>query len=258
MVLGNPHFPWDGAERFYQAHLTIPGQVDVAGGAPVRRAGGADRPHARARVEPHRLHRLPLHAVRAEARARLADHVPRRRAAAADDRRRGDRRRRAGPTARSSSARARSTRRATGRSSPRSSGCRCSRGRPPTAFALGDANAGNFRYLNHFFETNRAQCVARVDAILRRNQGIPWVNTIAADSTGEAYYADIAVVPNVSDAQGARLQHARSGQATFTALRPAGARRLALGLRLGRRPRRGRSPACSARATCRRCSATTT
>ena len=33
MLLGNPHFPWDGSERFYQAHLTIPGKVDVSGGS---------------------------------------------------------------------------------------------------------------------------------------------------------------------------------------------------------------------------------
>ena len=31
-MLGNPHFPWDGSERLYQAHLRIPGKVDVAGG----------------------------------------------------------------------------------------------------------------------------------------------------------------------------------------------------------------------------------
>ncbi len=31
MVLGNPHFPWDGAERLYQAHITIPGKLDVSG-----------------------------------------------------------------------------------------------------------------------------------------------------------------------------------------------------------------------------------
>ncbi|MEJ7715637.1 MAG: penicillin acylase family protein [Thermoleophilaceae bacterium] len=31
MLLGNPHFPWDGSERFYQAHLTIPGKLDVSG-----------------------------------------------------------------------------------------------------------------------------------------------------------------------------------------------------------------------------------
>src|SRR3954447_7848166 len=33
MLLGNPHFPWDGPERFYQAHLMIPGQVNVSGGS---------------------------------------------------------------------------------------------------------------------------------------------------------------------------------------------------------------------------------
>ena len=29
MVLGNPHFPWDGSERFYESQLTIPGKVNV-------------------------------------------------------------------------------------------------------------------------------------------------------------------------------------------------------------------------------------
>ena len=29
MVLGNPHFPWDGSERFYESQLTIPGEVNV-------------------------------------------------------------------------------------------------------------------------------------------------------------------------------------------------------------------------------------
>src|SRR3954451_7480554 len=27
LLLGNPHFPWDGPERFYQAQLTIPGKA---------------------------------------------------------------------------------------------------------------------------------------------------------------------------------------------------------------------------------------
>jgi acyl-homoserine-lactone acylase len=30
-LLGNPHFPWDGELRFYQQHLTIPGELDVNG-----------------------------------------------------------------------------------------------------------------------------------------------------------------------------------------------------------------------------------
>ncbi|MCJ7452330.1 MAG: penicillin acylase family protein, partial [Steroidobacteraceae bacterium] len=30
-LLGNPHFPWFGIERFYGVHLTIPGRYDVMG-----------------------------------------------------------------------------------------------------------------------------------------------------------------------------------------------------------------------------------
>ena len=36
---------------------------------------------------------------------------------------------------------------------------------PASAFALGDANAANFRYLNHFFFTNQAKSVKQLDAI---------------------------------------------------------------------------------------------
>ena len=64
---------------------------------------------------------------------------------------------------------------------------------PTSAYAMGDANAPNFRYLNHFFETDRAQSTPELDQVLRRNQGIPWVNTIASDSRGRAYYADLSV-----------------------------------------------------------------
>jgi len=43
ILLGNPHFPWRGPERFYVAHLTIPGVYDVMGaslhGVPVINIG---------------------------------------------------------------------------------------------------------------------------------------------------------------------------------------------------------------------------
>ncbi len=46
MVLGNPHFPWQGSERFYQSHLVIPGKVNVSGaslfGVPVINIGHTD------------------------------------------------------------------------------------------------------------------------------------------------------------------------------------------------------------------------
>ncbi|MDH3707735.1 MAG: penicillin acylase family protein, partial [Acidimicrobiia bacterium] len=31
MLVGNPHFPWQGALRFYEVHLTVPGELDVYG-----------------------------------------------------------------------------------------------------------------------------------------------------------------------------------------------------------------------------------
>ena len=31
MLFGNPHFPWEGTERLYQAHMTIPGELDIMG-----------------------------------------------------------------------------------------------------------------------------------------------------------------------------------------------------------------------------------
>ena len=59
---------------------------------------------------------------------------------------------------------------------------------------------------------------AQLDAIERRYQGIPWVNTIAADSTGSAYYADIGTVPHVTDEEVARCNTTALGTATFSAL----------------------------------------
>ncbi|MFT4814242.1 MAG: acyl-homoserine-lactone acylase [Paracoccaceae bacterium] len=31
VLLGNPHYPWHGASRFHMAHLTLPGEMDVMG-----------------------------------------------------------------------------------------------------------------------------------------------------------------------------------------------------------------------------------
>jgi len=43
MLLGNPHYPWDGPNRFYRTHFTIPGKLNVVGvsymGMPLIRMG---------------------------------------------------------------------------------------------------------------------------------------------------------------------------------------------------------------------------
>ncbi|HVL32688.1 MAG TPA: penicillin acylase family protein, partial [Actinomycetota bacterium] len=67
---------------------------------------------------------------------------------------------------------------------------------PEVAYAINDANEDNFRALEHFAEVNQAETAQEVYAILARHVGIPWVNTIAADDRGIAFYADMSVVPH--------------------------------------------------------------
>ena len=47
MLLGNPHYPWDGPNRFYRTHFIIPGKLNVVGvsyvGMPLIRMGHTDK-----------------------------------------------------------------------------------------------------------------------------------------------------------------------------------------------------------------------
>ncbi len=134
-----------------------PGQGQRQRREPVRGAARPDRPHREPRLEPHCVDRFPLHAVRADARARVADDLPGRRAAAAD----------AAPTSVTVQ-----VPRAGGGTEPRTRTLYCTEygpmingilglplfpWTPIVGYSMGDVNADNFRYLNHFFATNRAQ-----------------------------------------------------------------------------------------------------
>jgi acyl-homoserine-lactone acylase len=214
MLLGNPHFPWLGSERFFQSHLTIPGKIDVAGasllGVPVILIG-------------HTAHQAWSHTVSTSFRftpfqevlvpgfptTYLYDGVPTQ------------------MTSRTMKVQALvngklQTRTRTLWSTRHGSVFTSLLGiplpwTPVSAFVMGDANAPNFRYLNHFFEVNQAQSSREVLAVLKRNQGIPWVNTLAADDRGEALYADISVTPHVTNDK-ALTCGTPVGLATFAAL----------------------------------------
>ena len=195
MVLGNPHFPWQGSQRFYQSQVTIPGKVDAAGaslfGVPLinigttRSMAWSHTVSTARRFTPFEEKLVPgsptsyiydgkIEQMKAD---RVTVKLP------GGDRTRTLYSTRHGPIFTSLL------------------GLPAFPWTATSAFAMGDANASNFRYLNHFLDVNRAQSVRELDAIERRYEGIPWVNTIAADSQGEAYYADIGAVPNVSNAK---------------------------------------------------------
>ena len=148
--------------------------------------------------------------------------------------------------------------RATARCSRRCSACRCSRGRRRRRYAMGDANANNFRLSTTSSRSTGRSATAQLDAIERRYQGIPWVNTIAADSTRLGLLRRHRHGP---------ARDRRGGRSAATRPRSAPRPSPLLGLPVldgsrsacdwGSDPTRS-SPGSSGRRGCRRCSATTT
>jgi acyl-homoserine-lactone acylase len=214
MMLGNPHFPWAGPERFYQAHLIIPGQVNVSGGSlygvPLVLIGHTDNlawSHTVStayRFTPFQEVINPLNPTQYLYDGQWRDMkqeqvtVQVRTDSGLEPRTRTLYSTVHGPVFDSLA----------GIPLPWT---------PATAFTMGDVNATNFRYLNHFFFTDQAQSVGQLDQIEKTYEGIPWVNTIAADSEGKAYYADIGAIPNVSNAK-AQQCNSPVGVATFQLL----------------------------------------
>jgi acyl-homoserine-lactone acylase len=190
LVLGNPHFPWQGSERFYELHLTIPGKLDVIGaalqGAPVVNIGftkGVAWSHTVSTARRFTPYQLDLRGGRptqywVDGRpVDMRERTVRVRVRGGGVRRHTFYETRWGPVFSFEQAGLTWT--------------------DEHAYALADVNADNFRLVNQWAEYDRAQSVRDLQRAYRRVQGNPWVNTIAADSTGRAYYADESVVPNV-------------------------------------------------------------
>lgn len=200
VLLGNPHWYWGGPDRFHQMHLTIPGQLDVAGvgflGVPLVMIGFNDRvawSHTVSAARRFGLFELRLDADdptrywvdgRLEAMTRQQVRVP--------VRGRGGRMRwlertlyrsRFGPLVDMGEQDAQLGWRRTG------------------ALALRDVNAENFRIFRNFLRWNRAASLDEFMAIQRAEAAMPWVNTVAIGrGDGRVWYADVGAVPNVSDA----------------------------------------------------------
>jgi acyl-homoserine-lactone acylase len=215
LLLGNPHFPWLGTERFYQAQLRIPGKLEVQGaslfGVPLvlightRNLAWSHTVSTAYRFTPYQLTLVP-----GSPTTYLYDGQPQQ------------------MTSRKVTVQVLQS---DGSLKPQSRTLYSTRYGPmltslvgvplpwtaTTAFAMRDANADNFRVFNHFFATDRAQSVAQELAILKRYEGIPWVNTIAADRGGHALYADIGSIPHVTNAQAQQCDTAL-GAATFNLL----------------------------------------
>jgi acyl-homoserine-lactone acylase len=216
LLLGNPHFPWTGSERFYEAQITMPGKINVEGaslfGVPAVLIGHtatvawSHTVSTAFRFTPYQLTLVP-----GSPTTFLRDGKP------------------VKMTSRTVTVEVPGT---GGTLHPVSRTLYSAPGygsifnslegvplpwTPTTAFAMRDANADNFRVFNHFFDVDRAGSVPQVLSILKKYEGIPWVNTIAADKQGNALYADIGAIPNVTNAKAQECDTAL-GVATFTDL----------------------------------------
>ncbi len=200
MLLGNPHFPWMGVNRFWMLHVTVPGQVDSMGAT----TGFSGMPsigfnkdvawsHTVSTGKRFTLHELTL--VAGDPTSYLIDGQPEKMTA-----------RELGISVRGDG----------GQQSTKTRMQWSTRWGPvvvipraglnwtaKTAYALKDANASNARFVDSWLGINRAASVQDIRQA-HANLGIPWVNTLAADRQGNAMYADVSVVPDVDAAQLAR------------------------------------------------------
>ncbi|TDC89349.1 penicillin acylase family protein [Actinomadura sp. 7K507] len=197
ILLGNPHYPWHNGRRFWQMHQTIPGKFDVSGagllGSPVVNIGHNSTflwSHTVAKGVPLSLSELRL--VPGDPTSYFVDgkkeKMTKRRVTVQVRQKDGSLepvtktqwRSRYGPIVTSVSA----------------------VDLPWTtwnAYAITDPNATNVRLANTSLALGRASTTGDAVRALKQTQGLPWVNTIAADSRGNALFAQIQVLPNVTD-----------------------------------------------------------
>ncbi|MDJ0385584.1 penicillin acylase family protein [Streptomyces sp. G-G2] len=209
LLLGNPHYPWQGGRRFWQSQQTIPGELNVSGGSllgtPVVNIGFNDKvawSHTVATGTPVNLHQLALDPADptaylvdgvSEKMTRRTVNVPVKDGAPVSRTQWGTR---YGPVVTSLGA---------GLPLPWSA---------TTAYALNDPNAVNLRAFDTALAMGKARSVAGIQDAQRRTQGLPWVNTVAADSAGKTLFTQSQIVPRITDELAARCS-TPLGRATY-------------------------------------------
>jgi acyl-homoserine-lactone acylase len=195
MLVANPHFPWLGELRFWESQLTVPNQLNVYGvslaGLPGVQIGFTDKvawTHTVASGTRFTFYSLDLDP--ADPTRYLVDGV-----------------------SEPMTAQTFTIQVDTGAGLvPVSRTMYTSRYGPmltipglldwtgDVAYTYRDANIHNDRMLRQWLNISRAADVNGIRDSISRDQGIPWVNTIASDAKGNAWYADPSQTPALSPA----------------------------------------------------------
>ena len=189
MVLANPHSPWRGTERWWMAHLTVPGRYDVMGGTiagfPAIGSGFNESlawTHTTSTARRFVVFKLKL--VPGDPTSYLVDGKPEKMGAQT-------------VTAGGRTHTFYTTRYGVVFNLPTASYFWTRN----SAYALGDVEEGNLRPANQYIEMGQARSVGELLRVERRYLGISAFNTIAADRGGRALYTDTGAIPNVPKAQ---------------------------------------------------------
>ncbi|MCP3325018.1 acyl-homoserine-lactone acylase [Aeromonas hydrophila] len=196
LLLGNPHFPWDGELRFYEQHLQIPGELNVTGatmmGFPAILIGFNEQlgwTHTVSQSKRFTLYQLTLDPAN-PLRYRYGDQW----------------------REMSQKAITVQVRQADGSLQPYVQTVYASHFGPmvnlaslspslgwtsSSAISFRDANAGNYKMLEQWLAMARAQSTPAFFDALAAHQGVPWVNTLLIDKTGQASYVDATQVPRL-------------------------------------------------------------
>ncbi|AGM43446.1 penicillin acylase family protein [Aeromonas hydrophila] len=196
LLLGNPHFPWDGELRFYEQHLQIPGELNVTGatmmGFPAILIGFNEQlgwTHTVSQSKRFTLYQLTLDPAN-PLRYRYGDQW----------------------REMSQKAITVQVRQADGSLQPYSQTVYASHFGPmvnlaslspslgwtsSSAISFRDANAGNYKMLEQWLAMAKAQSTPAFFDALAEHQGVPWVNTLLIDKAGQASYVDATQVPRL-------------------------------------------------------------
>lgn len=194
LVLGNPHFPWEGPLRFWQVHLKT-GGLDVMGVAmgnsPIVQIGynrDVAWTHTVATNKSHVVYRLALE--RGDRRTYLSDGKPHRMEAV--------------PVTISVRTPGGQTVECVKTVWRTRYGPIVTKGphdwTDDFAYAVKDANLNNLRAIDTWLNIGRASTVGEIERALS-NLGLQWSNTIAADRHGTALFASHSATPHITDAQ---------------------------------------------------------
>lgn len=196
ILMGNPHYPWTSTDRFYQAHLTVPGKYDamgvILGGIPIITIGfnkDVAWTHTVTAAVHFTTFRLALDRSDTSGTTYLVDGKP---------------------VAMTSRPVTIDVLQADGTVVKRSRTFYFSQYgavivKPEAgvlwtaseAWVLGDPNRNNTRLMDQWLAIGRSGTVAELKTALDTVVGLPWVNTVAADRAGDVLYADASVVPSV-------------------------------------------------------------